>query len=228
MKKLYDSRLVGSAALALIVGCAALAACDQGSEKSRNASSGAGASASPAHTPPDQTSEEAETPQIALAREEGRAYRKSLDYMVGKVAVGGGAVQRSGDYLVGYAEEKAEGLYVLQGGRLQWVEPKAENAHLEVSVSDAADGRFVPYLKVTARLEGADGRALGPFEIPFVWHPGLYHYGRNITVPGEGPYTVRVRIEPPQFPRHDKTNGQRYAGPVEVVFKNARFKTGHG
>jgi uncharacterized protein involved in high-affinity Fe2+ transport len=137
-------------------------------------------------------------------------------------------VQRSGDYLVGYAEEKAEGLYLLRNGRLEWTEPKAENAHLEVSVSDAADGRFIPYLKVRATLVAPNGRTLGPYDIPFVWHPGLYHYGRNIVVPSDGAYTVRIRIEAPQFPRHDETNGRRYAEPVEVVFKDAKFKTGHG
>ena len=110
------------------------------------------AAATSAHTPPDQPSEEAESPQIRMARDEGKAYQASLAYMVNKVAVGGGATQRSGDYIVAYAEEKAEGLYSLRDARLEWREPRAENAHLEVSVSDASDGRFIPYLKIQATL----------------------------------------------------------------------------
>ena len=37
--------------------------------------------------------------------------------------------------------------------------------------------------------------------MPFLWHPYLYHYGTNAKVPGEGPYTVRVRIDPDAQPR---------------------------
>jgi hypothetical protein len=51
-----------------------------------------------------------------------------------------------------------------------------------------------------------------------LWHPWIYHYGRNWEVPGEGDYTVHVRIEAPTFMRHDHENGKRYAKPVEVAF----------
>jgi hypothetical protein len=194
-----------------------------------NSSTGATtAAATSARTPPDQPSEEAESPQIRMARDEGKAYQASLAYMANKVAVGGGATQRSGDYIVAYAEEKAEGLYSLQDARLEWREPRAENAHLEVSVSDASDGRFIPYLKIQATLTAPDGRTLGPFDMPFVWHPGLYHYGRNIVTPGDGTYAIHIHIAPPEFQRHDKENGRRYTRPVDVVFRNVAFKTGHG
>lgn len=60
----------------------------------------------------------------------------------------------------------------------------------------------------------------------FLWHPWLYHYGRNWTVPRDGTYGLRVRIEPPDFPRHDKENGLRYREPVEVVFDGVHIETG--
>lgn len=214
----------------MVLAATVLAGCHSGAQGS-DSQGGSGAqvaSATAPQTPPEQKTEEAKTTQLRLAKEEGTAYQRSLAYMVGKVAKGGGAKQRSGDYLIAYAEEKAEGLYSLRNGRLEWVEPTNENAHLEIAVSDAGDGRFIPYLHVTATLTTPDGRTLGPFDMPFVWHPGLYHYGRNIVVSGEGPYTIGVRIEPPLFQRHDKTNGRRYVQPVAVVFKNARFKTGKG
>jgi hypothetical protein len=72
----------------------------------------------------------------------------------------------------------------------------------------------------------ADGQAIGTHRQPFLWHPWLYHYGRNWEVPGDGSYRLRVRIEPPEFPRHDKINGRRYAEPVEVEFENVRVETG--
>jgi hypothetical protein len=62
--------------------------------------------------------------------------------------------------------------------------------------------------------------------MPFLWHPYLYHYGTNARVPGEGPYTVRVRIDPPAFMRHDPVNGRRYERPVEVVFEDRGFTPG--
>lgn len=211
----------------LFLSAATLVGCHQA--PAGNSSTGATpVAATAARTPPDKPSEEAERPQIRMARDEGKAYQASLAYMVRKVAAGGGASQRSGDYIVAYAEEKAEGLYALRNGQLQWQEPGAENAHLEISVSDASDGRFIPYLSVQATLIAPNGRTLGPFDMPFVWHPGLYHYGRNIVTPGDGTYTVRIHIAPPTFQRHDQENGRRYAQPVEVTFRNAAFKTGHG
>jgi hypothetical protein len=218
------SRVKRGSVLGLIA-LGSLAGCHQSAQWGQTNDAQA-AAATPARTPPDQKSKEAKSPQISMARAEGQAYQRSLDYMVEKVAAGGGAKQRSGDYLVAYAEEKAEGLYSLRNGKLEWDEPKSENAHLEVSVSDGSDGRFIPYLKIWATLTAPDGRMLGPFEIPFVWHPGLFHYGRNIATPGDGLYTIRIRIEPPEFQRHDEVNGRRYSKPVEVIFQNAAFKTG--
>jgi hypothetical protein len=62
--------------------------------------------------------------------------------------------------------------------------------------------------------------------VPFIWHPGLYHYGINLTLPGDGIYTVRVDVAVPTFHRHDKVNGKRYAKPVSVTFRNFAIKTG--
>jgi len=176
--------------------------------------------------PPERPSDEADKKQLEMARREGQAYQRSLHYMAEKVANTGG-MKRAGDYIVAYAQERAEGMYRLRAERqLEWVEPKDENCHLEISVSDAGDQRFIPYLKVEASLIAATGEQLGPFEMPFLWHPGLYHYGRNIKLPGDGRYALRVRIAPPTFMRHDKTNGRRYAETVEVEFKDVDLKTG--
>lgn len=180
----------------------------------------------PQQLPPEQPSDEADAKQLAMARREGDAYHASLRYMAEEVADTGG-MQRVGDYIVAFAQERAEGMYHLRReGELEWVEPEGENCHLEISVSDAADRRFVPYLEITATLEGPNGETVGPVEVPFVWHPGLYHYGRNLKVPGDGRYTLRVRIAAPSFMRHDKTNGRRYAGTVEAVFRDVMIKTG--
>lgn len=171
-------------------------------------------------------SDEADKRQLAMAREEGAAYQKSLSYMVDEVADNGGR-KEIGDYIVAFAQERAEGMYHLKSeGRLEWREPDDENCHLEVSVSDAADHRFIPYLEIEATLTPADGKPVGPFKVPFVWHPGLYHYGTNIKVPGDNKYDLHIKIAPPAFMRHDEVNGRRYADAVETKFSQVQIKTG--
>lgn len=180
----------------------------------------------PSRKPPSRVSDEADKNQLTMAKAEGDAYQKSLEYMVKDVADAGGKTH-AGDYIVGYAQERAEGMYMLgREGKLEWAEVEDENCHLEVSVSDAADGRFIPYLKIHATLTPESGEAVGPTEIPFVWHPGVYHYGKNLKVPGSGRYTLHIRIEPPTFMRHDEVNGQRYADTVAVTFEDVQIETG--
>jgi hypothetical protein len=164
-------------------------------------------------------SDEINDEQIALAKAQGTAFQRAVDNMTRKEAHG--AEQRAGDYLVGYAVEHAEGMYHLRDGRLEWQEPADENAHVEVVVRDASDGRFIPGLTVYATLLDGAGHAIGTHQQPFLWHPWLYHYGRNWCVPGDGSYTLQVRIEPADFMRHDKINGKRFAEPVEVEFRLA-------
>jgi uncharacterized protein involved in high-affinity Fe2+ transport len=173
-----------------------------------------------------QPSDEADAKQLDMARQEGEAYHRSLLYMANEVADAGGQ-QAVGDYIVAFAQERAEGMYMLRNeGELEWIEPEEENCHLEISVSDAADGRFIPALDIKATLVPEQGAPIGPFQVPFLWHPGLYHYGRNVTLPGDGRYTLRVVIAPPTFMRHDKINGRLYATAVAVEFKDVQIKTG--
>lgn len=180
---------------------------------------------SDARTPPMETSDEANERQLDLARRQGDAAEAALKHMTGEVATDGGEV-RAGDYLVGYAVEEAEGMYELRDGELVWQEPEEENLHVEVSVRDGADGRLVPGLEIHATLVGPDGEEVGTHRQPFVWHPWIHHYGRNWVVPGDGRYTLKVRIDPPDFPRHDRKNGKRYAETVTVEFDDVTVETG--
>ena len=171
------------------------------------------------------TSEEVDQRHLDLAREEGETYQRALRHMTEDVAHAG-ATREMGDYVIGFAQEPAEGMYHLRDGDLEWVEPSAENCHLEAAVADVIDGRFVPHLSVQASLTAEDGEEIGPVELPFVWHPGLYHYGANLTVPGDGTYDVRIRVEPATFPRHDKVNGDRFQEAVETLFEDVDVMCG--
>ena len=175
------------------------------------------------HTPPMSASNEAEPDQLGVARAEGDAYAGALKAMDEE---SGAVTRRAGDYLVAFVQENAEGMYELEDGRLVWREaPEEANAHLEIAVADAADGRFVPALDISLTVSDGD-RELFTTTMPFLWHPYLYHYGTNAKVPGEGPYTVRVQIQAPTFMRHDPVNGKRYAEPVQVTFEDRRFTPG--
>jgi uncharacterized protein involved in high-affinity Fe2+ transport len=174
-----------------------------------------------------EPSDEVDERQLELAAAEGEAYQRSLRYMAEEVAHTG-AMTVAGDVQVAIAQEEAEGMYHLRDdGDLEWVEPdEDDNCHLEVAVSDAADGRFVPQLDVEATLVHASGEEVGPVEVPYVWHPGLHHYGVNLSIPDDGTYTVKVHVEPPTFHRHDETNGDRYGEAVDVAFEDVDVKTG--
>jgi len=175
---------------------------------------------------PLKPSDEGDRRGLELARAQGDAYRRTLEHMSRDIAQRG-AVQLAGDYAVGYAVEQAEGLYRMRDGGLVWEEPEeGENLHVEVVVMDGADGRFLPGLEVTATVLDEQGREIGTHRQPFLWHPYLFHYGRNWALPDQDEYTLRVRVEPPGYPRHDRVNGRRYAEPVEVEFTGVRVRTG--
>jgi uncharacterized protein involved in high-affinity Fe2+ transport len=165
--------------------------------------------------PPMVPSDEATKAQLRLAQRQGDAYAKAVEAMDKESGV---QLQRAGDYEIGLVAEKAEGMYHPRDAQLHWIEPQDDNVHFEVVVRDAADGRFVPNLRVLIRVDTADGQHIGIGEVPFVWHPWLFHYGANWRVPGEGDYRVWVRVEPPTFMRHDRENGRRYIEPAEADF----------
>ena len=175
--------------------------------------------------PMDPNTDEADAKQLDLARQQGESYRRALEHMANDVAHDGG-MQEAGEYLIGYAVEEAEGMYEWEDGELVWHDPDGENLHVEIAVCDGADGRFVPGVKVTGTLVDPDGNEVGSHEHPLLWHPMLYHYGRNWTVPADGTYTLRVRVEPPTFMRHDEVNGRRFGEVVETTFDNVQVQRG--
>jgi len=169
-------------------------------------------------------SDEATDRQLRLAREQGDAFGRAVEHMTQQEAHG--AEIRAGDYLIGYAIEQAEGMYTLEDGELIWNNPGEENVHVEIVVRDGGDGRFVPGLTVYATLVDANANEIGTYLQPLLWHPWLYHYGRNWQVPGSGKYSLRVRVDAPDFMRHDKQNGRRFAYAVQVEFRDVKINAG--
>jgi len=171
-------------------------------------------------------SDEGDARGLALGRAGGEAFGRTLRHMLDDIADGGAEIEH-GDYLIAYAFEKAEGMYMPDGdGELKWHEPGEANIHIEVAVRDKADGRLLPGLDIDVTVIAADGTEVGTHRLPLLWHPYLYHYGRNWRIPGDGKYTLRVRFPAPQFHRHDKKNGKRFAKGTDVTFKDVALKTG--
>jgi len=83
------------------------------------------------------SSMEVTTDQLKLAREQGDVYGKALANMCKET--GQLAMKRAGDYVIGATVEEAEGMCRLEDGELKWMSPEGKNAHLEVTVRDAAD-----------------------------------------------------------------------------------------
>lgn len=171
-----------------------------------------------------RTSDESNEKQLQLAREQGASYEQALLEMIEDEAQG--AETKAGDVLIAYAIEEAEGMYEWQSGKLVWRDPTDENAHIEIVVRDARDGRFIPGLEVRVTVTTADGTAVGTHVQPFLWHPWLHHYGRNWTLPGAGEYHLAVHVEPAGYMRHDKVNGDLLAAPVDVEWSDVRIETG--
>ncbi len=167
---------------------------------------------------PKVKSDEANLNQLELAKSQGKAYVRALRHMIEFVADIGDE-KAAGDYIVAYAIEKPEGLYHPEGDDLVWKEPKDVNVHVEVSLRDAADDRFVYGATVFVTVFDAQGKQVGRHQQPLLWHPWLPHYGRNWRLPGSGEYDILIEVERVKMPRHDRKNGRRYAEQVEVAFK---------
>lgn len=177
--------------------------------------------------PQSKPSGEADAKQLVLARQEGDKYLAALEYMTDEVADTGAKI-RAGDYIVAFAQEKAEGMYHLVDGALNWRDAAPEtNCHIEIAVLDAGDHRFIPGLTIECVLSQA-GNEVVRFKPEFLWHPGLFHYGKDVKVPASGLFDLRVVIAAPDFPRHDKVNGKRYGEAVDVTFSQVPIQTGRG
>lgn len=155
--------------------------------------------------------------QMHVARAQGEAYGGALELLASSLAFNAGE-QRAEGYWIGYTLEPARGTYEWIERELAWREPDEGNVYVGISVRDAADGRFVPAVRVVVTLTDPAGHQAGPHEQPLLWDPTIYHYGRNWSVPTDGEYGIRVRVEPPRFGRRDHVNGSRFTAPVEMEF----------
>jgi hypothetical protein len=155
-------------------------------------------------------------------RIQGAAYQAAFDDAAQSALASGGA--KAGDFLIRFLIRNATGMYYLEDGQLTWEEPTDSRLHVEIAVCDVHDYRFIPGLEVYGTLFDAAHNELGEHRHTLLWHPTIFHYGRNWNAPADDTFTLRVRVEMPDFPRHDKFAGLRYFNPAEVEFKRIRLR----
>lgn len=160
-----------------------------------------------------------------LALVQGNTYTLALDEMKDE-DVYASTVQD--DYIISLACENAEGMYMYNNLRkLHWMIPEpSENQHVEIVVQDKDDKRFLPGLEVFCKLLDEDKKVVANLHIPFIWHPFLFHYGMNTSIPKEGKYRAEVTIQKPSFHRHDEEVGKRYEKDVTVTLGPVHLKPG--
>ena len=160
-----------------------------------------------------------------LALKQGKAYEDALNYMKGLTNA---SSTETGDYIVTFAAEGAEGMYLMQRNLgLRWIIPnEKENQHLEIAVQDKLDLRFIPELDVKIFLKDKNRKIVSSKKLPFLWHPFLYHYGANVSIPKEGKYDVRVFISGAKFGRHDENKGRKYEKDIKVSIGSVFLKPG--
>lgn len=161
--------------------------------------------------------------KVNLRNAQGEAYQRALEYMQKETVNASVFID---DYIITVACEEAEGMYHnTEDGQTGWMIPHLEeNQHLEVVIQDREDKRFIPNLKVHVKLVDAQGNLTEEKDVPFIWHPFLFHYGINWTIPKEGDYMAEVTVSYPSFHRHDENVGDRYkrtvtasVGPLHLV-----------
>lgn len=160
------------------------------------------------------------------AEKQGKAFQEAIDFL--KQQTGKMDSSSVGDYVVYFTSESACGLYeVMPEGGLDWQPPSpSENQHIEIIVQDKQDSRFVPHLNIFYELRDIDNNFISQDFLPFVWHPIVYHYGKNIEIPLEGEYKIKLTIKAPEFLRHDEMLGKRYESDVTIELGPIDMKPG--
>jgi uncharacterized protein involved in high-affinity Fe2+ transport len=162
---------------------------------------------------PFASSDEATAQQLERARDQGNVVRDEVEWVRAHDAAAS-AEMTAGEYRIAYIVTAPAGYYDSTNA---WHEPSG-TAHVAAVVRDAADGREVPGLTVTATITPSGGGA-AHVALPYGWQAVLNRYGENVSLP-DGPFTLRLDVAPPSYWRHDPTNGDRFADTVTAEFTN--------
>ncbi len=113
-----------------------------------------------------------------------------------------------GEWRIGYIVEPAEAWHQVMNGNRSYREPVAgETHHIEIVPFEASSGRIVPDVPIHLEVVDGTGAVVDAKQLTF-YHAEFFHYANNFSVPANGRYTLRARVEPPSFPRHGEHHEQ--------------------
>ncbi len=131
----------------------------------------------------------------------------------------------AGDFLIAYKADFACWLSYPETGSPIWNSPGKNNARISIGVFDRDNLHLVHGLDVTVTVFDERGNPVGTQKHPFLYRPHHNQYGENWQLPGDGKYTIQVRIEVPE--NHHRWESKTYTSPVTAVFPNVEVCTGH-
>lgn len=152
------------------------------------------------------------------------ALQKAFLYIIQKDFYGGYKIKDN--YLIAFSLEFARNLTYPGDGTPQWQAIGQDNAHIGIAVHDEADLHFITGLSVTVTVLDHNEYLIGSYKHPLLHRPNFHHYGRNWKLPGDGLYTLRIRVETPPNMLRDEANRRIYSARVDVEFRNIAIKTG--
>lgn len=136
-----------------------------------------------------------------------------------------GGEQEVGAYRVGYIVEPAEGWWDGDPTVLQWRGPSgAETNHIEILPFEAESGLLVPDMRIELTILDEAGEVVE--SKPLALYRGeFYNYTNNFSLTSNGVYTLRAKLNPPDFRRHDagEAEGKVFTEPVTVEFENVQI-----
>ena len=151
--------------------------------------------------------------------------REIVDFSFQKDAYMGQRIE--GDYLIAYLVERARELQYLNEGEGPQIEkPQNENAYIGIAVHSASDLHFIKKLIVMVTVIDEMGTVIGKQQHLYHPRPGLHNYGMNWILPGDGLYSIRVRIETPDLKWGGDMKDNDPPEVVEVEFPHVMIQTG--
>ncbi|HMN58879.1 MAG TPA: iron transporter [Anaerolinea sp.] len=159
-----------------------------------------------------------------ISEEQNRAIKKAFRYILQKDFYGG--YKYGGNYLIAYSVEFARNLIFPGDGSPQRQSIHQENAHIGIAIHDETDLHFISGLTVTVTITDHNGIAIGSFKHPLLRRPNFRHYGRNWILPGDGKYSLQIRVETPVSVLRNEKTERTYITPIEVEFHNVTIRTG--
>ena len=120
--------------------------------------------------------------------------------------------------LVEVVAMEPEEFTVREGGRTIRHRPSArDDAHLMVTLTDAASGERIPYSSVQIALSRDGRRVLDTRLWPMMSrHVGM-HYGENVALPDAGRYDAVLTVGAPEVARHREV-ADRWTRPLRIAF----------